>query len=480
MREKLVKLNKQRADLVASADAIMATANDGDRDLTDDEQAQFDDLMANIATTDKRIANEKAILDAKASQPTMPDAAAEVTKKAEAVAGIEAAPIQHRIQMPSRLSGLRCFTPENQGGTCDSRQKAAETAFRFGMWLKAIAKQPGAMRYCKDHGMALEYLSAEDDMAIGALYSEGSNTTGGYNVLPEFDAAMIRLVEAYGIARNVCRMVPMGSDTKLRNRRTGGLTAYFVGEGKQGTESTGSVDQVKLIAKKLMVLARITNELNADSIISEADNIAWEMAYAFAQKEDQCLFVGDGTSTYGGIVGLVQKLSTLNGVDEGGGLILAEGNLMSEVILGDFNRMVGILPEYAENDATWYSHKYFYATVMQRLEAAAGGNTMDNLVNGNKSKKFLGDPVKTTATMPKTDSNSQILALYGDIKRAVDFGDRAQITISVSDSATVGGESVFEYDELAFRATERIDMNVHDVGSSTEAGPVVGLISKSS
>jgi HK97 family phage major capsid protein len=82
--------------------------------------------------------------------------------------------------------------------------------------------------------------------------------------------------------------------------------------------------------------------------------------------------------------------------------------------------------------------------------------------------------------MPKTDSNSQILALFGDFGLAADFGDRAGIAIATSQSASVGGESVFERDETAVKATERFDENVHDLGDSTNAGPVVGLISAAS
>jgi len=475
MRQTLIKLNQQRADLVQSMDALMATANSEDRALTDDEQAQFDETVTQVATVDKRITNEQTLLNAQTAAPSIPDANVTVVDDAQTAAGVKPRPADNKIQFPSRRGTLQCFVGEN-GKATDESSKAA---YRFGMWLKAIAGQKGPQRFCKDYGIPLQYVDTPG-VDIGAAYNEGTNTAGGYLVLPEFDAAIIRLVEFYGLARQLCRVVPMGSETKDRNRRTGGLTAYFVGESDAGTESTGSWDRVSLIAKKLMVLTRMTNELNADSIINTADNIAMEVAYALAKKEDQCLFLGDGTSTYGSIMGVIEKLSTINGVDEGGGLILADGNLMSEIVLGDFNRMVAILPDYAEAMASWISHKYFYAAVMQRLEAAAGGNTIDSITAGNKQRQFLGDPVKTTNTMPKTDANSQIVALYGDMRQAVDFGDRAQMTMAVSDSATVGTDNVFEQDELAFRATERFDINVHDVGDSTNAGPVVGLISKAS
>ena len=64
-----------------------------------------------------------------------------------------------------------------------------------------------------------------------------------------------------------------------------------------------------------------------------------------------------------------------------------------------------------------------------------------------------------------------IVAVFGDLSQAASFGDRRQTTIQVSDSAL----NAFEQDEMAIRGTERFDINVHDTGSSTESGPIVGL-----
>ena len=41
--------------------------------------------------------------------------------------------------------------------------------------------------------------------------------------------------------------------------------------------------------------------------------------------------------------------------------------------------------------------------------------------------------------------------------------------------ATVGGQSMWERDQIGVRGTERFDVVVHDYGSNSEAGPIVGL-----
>jgi HK97 family phage major capsid protein len=268
----------------------------------------------------------------------------------------------------------------------------------------------------------------------------------------------------------------MTSDTKDRNRRTGGLTMYPVGEGAAGTESTKSWDRVSLVAKKWMVLTRISNELNADAIISLMDDLADEVALASATKKDQCGFIGTGASTYQGIHGVQQRLSALNGVDDGGGLVLGAGNLASEITMANYNSVIGRLPNYANARPVWFCSKWWWASTMQRLETAAGGNTIRDIQGGTSNVLFLGYPVVWTEVLPTSDANSQIAALFGDLRLAADYGDRQATTIAISDSATIGTTSVFESDEKALRWTERWDINVHDVGTATAAGPVVGLI----
>jgi len=60
------------------------------------------------------------------------------------------------------------------------------------------------------------------------------------------------------------------------------------------------------------------------------------------------------------------------------------------------------------------------------------------------------------------------------------LGDRRGVTIGMSTEGTVGSDNLFEQDCSAIRGTTRFDINVHDVGTATVAGPVVALIGKAS
>jgi HK97 family phage major capsid protein len=59
---------------------------------------------------------------------------------------------------------------------------------------------------------------------------EGVDGAGGFLVPEELMANIIVLREQFGVFRQECQVVPMGSDTLNWPRRLTGLTATFTGE----------------------------------------------------------------------------------------------------------------------------------------------------------------------------------------------------------------------------------------------------------
>src|SRR5262249_46736353 len=162
----------------------------------------------------------------------------------------------------------------------------------------------------------------------------------------------------------------MNRDSMSVPRRTGGVSAFFVGEGAAPLESTATWDEVKLVAKKCAALVRMSTELSEDSLINVADWIVTEIAYAFASKEDDCLFSGDGTQTYGGINGLKNTIGSA-------GVYTATGHATFDVLTtADISMLMGLLPQYALPGAKFFCSQSFYAAVFCRLGVAASGNTI--------------------------------------------------------------------------------------------------------
>ncbi len=380
-----------------------------------------------------------------------PKAAPAPRRKAASVAARMSAPA---ILRPRVWGSLKNFKNDERGDAVDKAQ-------RFGHWLLASKGNRKSLAFCDRNGIEVK------------AHTEGVNSAGGFLVPDEFETELISLREEFGVFRREARVRPMSSDTLRVPRRSATLTAYPAGEATAITESTQTFESVLLVAKKWGVLTTISNELNEDAFVNLADDVAGEIAYAFAKAEDQAGFVGDGTSTYAGIEGVATKLlgqtENTNYVDHGGATI-------SGVTEATVSAMMALLPQYADTpNCKFYMHKSTWHLGFENLLLDAGGTSGREIVDGYRGQpSFLGYPVVFTQAMANcanTQTADVVGVVFGDLTQAASFGDRRTTTIQISDSAL----NAFEQDELAIRGTERFDINVHDTGDSSNAGPVVGL-----
>jgi HK97 family phage major capsid protein len=447
------QLKGERDHLLRTNADIAAKAKKEDRSFTDDEKK---DIAANMKDADilaKKIEDirESDLLNAKIAA----DMAAQSAPEARRAPAMQPTNGAHPDDSPriefTRYSKMKAFKREID-------------AYKSGQWIRAnIFGNTSAARWCRDNGLDVETRA----------HSENVNTTGGALVPNEFAQTIIDLREEYGVFRQNARVVPMSRDTMTMARRTGGLTAYWSAENTAITESTKAWNNVNLVAKKLGVYALIPSELNEDAIINMADDLARESAYAFALKEDQTGFIGDGTSTYNGVLGLTKALESNASLI--GNYAAASGHdTFAEVDAADLTGLMGILPAYAQPNAKFYCSQLCYSIVFQRLALTAGGNTIQS-VSGAFQPAFMGYPIVVSQVLPATAStiNATTMLLFGDLSAAATMGDRREFTFAQS------ADYKFAEDQIAVKATERIDINVHDFGDTTNAGPIVALIGTS-
>ena len=445
--------------LIVEAEALNATAKKEERDLTEAEQSRSSAIMAKetgeVAVLQAELATAKTRED---EQPRLADMIAGYTTVAagdgaslavdvsatNVVPSVRAAGITIPAQCRHRLGSLKAFKGDH----------AEQSAYLSGRFLLAnIFGHESSQQWCRDNG-------------INAALTTGDNTLGGALVPAEFEQSIIDLREEYGVFRANSFVTLMAGDTKTQARRTAGLTAYAVGDNTAMTESDKNWDQIQLVAKKFGILSKYSSEIAEDAVISIADDLASEIAYAFAVKEDACGFLGDGASTYSGIVGLANALLAGSIKDA------ASGNVSFETLdLADFEACVGALPSYPGISPRWYIHKTGAWASMFNLANAAGGNTSANFTDGPGGGMFLGYPVVYSSTLNSTlgSDASAIKAYFGDLSMGTTLGDRRGVRIGVSD------QRYFENDQIGIKGTTRLDINVHDTGTATAAGSVVAL-----
>lgn len=445
----LKRLEDRHAAIVLSMRAMSDALAKEERDAFNEEETnKFEILKKELTGVEAALKVEREILEQEKKLLAVRDKNADTPQE---IAAREGKQVEKKDLYPARfgrVGTLRSFKGPD----------AEKQAYRFGRWFLATLGNHNSIAWCGEAGIQL------------LAQSEGVNTAGGYLVPDEFDNTIIDLREQYGVFRKYTKLVPMSSDTKLVPRRVSGLTAYFTGENTAITESDKVWGQVQLIAKKLAALTRYSTEIAEDAIISISDDLASEIAYAFALKEDQSGFTGDGTSTYGGITGVAVKIN--DGAHGASVVVAISGNVSFETLdLEDFEAVLGKTPQYVlANEPAWYVSQYGFATSMARLAYAGGGNTVQT-IGGGTGPAFLGYPVRISQVLNSTAGSdvSKIKALFGSLRLASTMGERRGVTIATST------ERYFEQDQLAIRGTERIDINVHDLGDGTTAGPIIAL-----
>ena len=332
--------------------------------------------------------------------------------------------------------------------------KTNDEAFRFGSWALGCIGYKKSAQWCADNGIVTKIANLE-----------GNNLAGGFLVPEEFENSIITLREQFGVIRNHARVVPMSSDIKRMPRRSTNLSASFVGEASTASQSNETFDQINLVAKKSMVLTKFSSELSEDAVINFADDLAGEMAYAQAKLEDQCAFIGDSTSTYGGITGLANAVGSA-------GVSTATSNAFTAITLAQIQAAFALLPQYADNaNAKIFCHKAVWNSVFLRLAYVSGGNNAVDLLTGSGQLTFAGYPVVLSQAMNSTTGSGAVVCHFGDMSQAVYFGDRRQTAVDFSNSALTS----FETDMLCYRATTRWDLVCANVGDATNAGSIVTL-----
>jgi len=333
-------------------------------------------------------------------------------------------------------------------------------------------------------GLCIQHQVGGDARALDALKGEmksvferalGGTSELGDNLVPiEYARRIQRLVDEAGVLPRNAFNMPMPTDKFTFQRRTQGLTVFKTGQNIAATASDLGFETINLNADEWNVLCLYPKSLDADSAGVVGELVMIEIVQAYSEALDTYGFGGDGTPDSLDIEGITAKLKRLNGIDNGGGLVLGSGNAWSELVRDDFQAMIGALPGYAQAGAKFYCSMPFWANVILDIILDGGGVTAAE-IEGRRQMMFMGYPVEICHFgLPKVEGNSQVCALFGDLRLSTTHGVREQMTIEESRDVK------FMERQIAVLGTQRHDINNHSLGDADNAGAVVGLITQSS
>jgi len=377
---------------------------------------------------------------------------------------------QVKLLRSTRMSSIK-DSDGNYNGVWGSMQAAKN----FGLFVMSdILGIPEAKKAFDATGIERRMMVGNEIKAIGS-----SDFTAGAALAPsEFIPRLVSLIEAYSAYRQIAQEQPLGAGDASIPVQTSDIIVYCPAAGVAATEGSLKFKSLGLNPQEWVAYAAVNRDLDEDAAIPVGEIVARSLARAFGNKEDSCGFVGDGTAAYFNVIGARAALRAVDAtVTNVKGLKVQDTpGAWSAIDLQDLLAVAGLLPIYADvdlgNEVVWVCSKAFYLTVMLNAAFTAGGSFAAEILRPDFLTKpiFLGQPVKFGGGMPKVkESADHCPLLYGNFKLGAALGDRRKLTIETS------REVRFLQRQVCIMGTERIAINNHGVGDTTNAGPIVGL-----
>lgn len=296
LQNKLMKLRDQAAALQATADAES-------RDLNEEEQKEFDAIMATFRATEKEIErrNQLGELDQKLAAPeprtTVPEG---VQPQAQA----EPAP------RPTRRI---------EGGDYNGATKGSWGWRTMGEFANGVRKA--------SRGIVDPRLVANAPATYGG---ETTNADGGYALPPDFRADIMTLVQGEDSLLSLTDQqttssnqmtVPMDSTTPWQT--SGGVQAAWVDEATDIGLSKPALGQLTVKAYKLAALVPMTDELLEDAS-SMSNYLRTKVPQKFVSAINTAIIDGNGTGKPQGMLSSASKITQAAESGQGAGTVVAK------------------------------------------------------------------------------------------------------------------------------------------------------------
>ncbi len=310
------------------------------------------------------------------------------------------------------------------------------------------------------HASCADELLAVDDDLAGVLCRER---------VPILAASRpVELRESFGVWERVTTRVPVMGES-LWPKITSDDMASYGAEASSITETDSTYANITLKPKRLATLTRVNNELMSSTPVAIANHISNEFGRRFAGRLDNVAFEGAGSAAQGGILGATTQLEANTSLV---GNQAAAGNTNAAVTLANLHTLSGLLPQYAAPGAMWFAHRETVENVFGRLSMASGGVTKAETALGTLPT-FMGYPIVTVQKMPQasgsTYTSADIFILLGDFRIGSYFGVNDDMRFEMS------SERYFDTNQTGIRGVMYCDQNIHDIGTTSVAGSIVGL-----
>lgn len=249
---------------------------------------------------------------------------------------------------------------------------------------------------------------------------------------------LIKDVVTQSIAFQICRHVPMTSDSKTLPVLTDTGSAYWTEESEAIQTSVMGFDYPTLKAKKLAVIVPTTKEKLADSVLNVLEEIRTGISDAFVKSIDSAIIFGTDSPFDNNLVDVAEP----NKVISTGSFDADISSAMGKVEDADLT-VNGIVTSNKSRQ------------ILRDLRDSNGNSMI--IPDGVGKESIYNTPIYIPTSRAWNHTKAQ--SIVGDFKKAV-IGTREGITYEILDQATVGEINLAERDMIAVKCTMRFGFEV--------------------
>ena len=240
------------------------------------------------------------------------------------------------------------------------------------------------------------------------------NQAGGYFAPEEFEAAILKELVEVSPVRSAATVRPTSSPSVVQPKRTGRISARWVGELEERTGTEPSYGQIETPVHEMACYVDVSNQLLEDSAVNIEGELSEEFATEFGRLEGEAFVNGNGFKKPSGLMADDAVSEVLNG---------HATDLKPDALIG---LMYDLQSQY-RNRGVWMMTGATIAAV-RKLKDGQSNYLWQPSYQAGQPETLLGRPIVEAVDMEDVAANAFPI-LYGDVAAAYRIFDRVGLSV---------------------------------------------------
>ncbi len=229
------------------------------------------------------------------------------------------------------------------------------------------------------------------------------DTAGGYLAPAQFVAELIKNIVLFSPVRQAARIGSTASGSVILPRRTGRLTASWVGETEDRPETQPTYGSLEIPVHEMACYVDVSVKMLEDSAINLEADLAFDFGEEFGKTEGTAFISGDGVKKP---LGLLQTPG-IGTVKSGNASSLASSNPFDAIM-----DLYHALPSPYAGSAVWGANRTTIGT-LRKIKDGQGRYIWADPVAQGQPATILGRPVVEMPDLPDIAAGAKPL-VFGD------------------------------------------------------------------